>query len=303
MGAAIRIALLVTLLGGCAAASRGGRVDELVLCGRDEVFILDVSVSGAPRRVWSWRAAQRPELPEPLRKQFGATDECKPVEEGAKILITSSGGGIALVERASGKALFWASVPNAHSAEVLPGGRLVAASSYHAQGNRLILYDLAVPEKPLWWGECYGAHGAVWDEERKTLWALGDKELRSYRLKDWETAAPSLALSESFPLPGPGGHDLRAKPSSGVLLVTTNDAAWHFGRDRKTFVECPALPGAKSVKSLDVHPLTGRAAYIQAEVRHWAERVRFLDPPGELPLAGERLYKARWNVPPERSAH
>jgi hypothetical protein len=271
-------------------------VDELVLCGREEVFILDATDPGAPRKVWSWKASDRPELPEAIRKQFGATDECKPVEEGARILVTSSGGGVALVERATGKALFWASVPNAHSAELLPGGRLAAASSYHAEGNRLLLYDLATPEKPVWSGEFHGAHGAVWDGERRILWALGDSELRSYRLKDWESASPALLLVEKFPLPGPGGHDLRAKPSSGVLLVTTNDGAWHFGRDRKTFVECPALPAAKSVKSLDVHPLTGRAAYVQAEVRHWAERVRLLDPPGEIHLPGERIYKARWNV-------
>jgi hypothetical protein len=59
-------------------------------------------------KIWSWRGVDRPELPPDLRDKFKSTDECKPVEGGAKILITSSGGGVALVERSSGKALFHA---------------------------------------------------------------------------------------------------------------------------------------------------------------------------------------------------
>src|SRR5688572_23941843 len=116
------------LMASCATGSPGPLPSDLIVCGADEVFILDLQGS-APEKVWSWRAADRPELPEPFRKKFGSTDECKPVDGGRKILIASSGGAVALVERSSGKVLFYAAVPNAHSVELLPGNRAVAASS------------------------------------------------------------------------------------------------------------------------------------------------------------------------------
>src|SRR6185436_3535907 len=125
------IALL--LLASCATGRGTTRPSDLIVCGGDEVVILDLR--DFPKQVWSWRAADRPELPEAFRKKFGSTDDCKPVDGGRKILITSSGGAAALVERSTGKVLFYAAVPNAHSAEVIPGNRLVAASSTHLEGN------------------------------------------------------------------------------------------------------------------------------------------------------------------------
>ena len=86
---------------------------------------------------------------------------------GSNILITSSSDGVVLVDRESGKALWWASVVNAHSAEMLPGGRIAVAAASHRDnqpGDRLIIFDSNEPGKelcdyPLFWG-----HGAVWDQ-------------------------------------------------------------------------------------------------------------------------------------------
>lgn len=279
----MRIAWLL-LLAGCVGAPTAAVDEELVLCGRDEVFIVDA----AGRKTWSWRAKDRPELPEALRGRFNSTDECKPVEGGAKILITSSGGGVALVERATGRAVFWAQVTNAHSAELLPGGRVVVAGSYGEGGNRLVLFDLATPGKETGSHELYGAHGAVWDAARGLLWALGHHELRACRLGD------ALSPVAAFPLPDPSGHDLRAEPSGAGLIVTTGKRAWRFDRDRRAFEAFGAIAEAVGVKSVDVHPRSGRLVYVQAETSYWSERVRFLDPAGEMRLPGERLYKARW---------
>jgi hypothetical protein len=83
------------------------------------------------------------------------------LDGGSKILISSSSGGCALVERPSGKAIWYAQVPNAHSLELLPRGRIIVASSVHAQGNRLVLFDLDHSDQPIWGTPLVSAHGVV----------------------------------------------------------------------------------------------------------------------------------------------
>jgi hypothetical protein len=284
------LASFLLLLAACAHGGAPEPGDALVLCGRDEVFI--VSLDG--QRLWSWRAAERPEIPEELRPKFRTTDECKPVDGGSRILITSSGGAAALVERATGRALWWAAAVNAHSAELLPRGRVAVAASVGEGGNRVLLFDLATPMKPLFHDELVSAHGFVWDEGRRRLWALGERELRAYRLKDWESATPSLERAETFALPDAGGHDLRPLPGTSRLVLSTNPSLWHFDRDRKVFEIPEGFPETDKVKSVDVHPRTGRIAWVRAETSWWAPRVRLLLPEDELILPDERLYKARW---------
>lgn len=266
----------------CSSPGHSGAGGELLLCGGDEVVAVDLGHGG--RKTWSWRA------PGELKALFRSIDECKPVEGGSKVLVTaSSGGGAALVERATGKVLFWARVVNAHSAELLPGGRLVAASSVGDGGNRLLLYDVAVPDRPLASDELVSAHGAVWDEGRKLLWALGLAELRAYRVE-----GDVLARAATHELPSKGGHDLSAVPGGRDLVVTTDSEVVLFDRGTGTFRPHPDLGAAAKVKGVSVRPRTGRVAYVQAETSWWAETVRFLHPPGSLRREGERLYKARW---------
>src|SRR5262249_54295850 len=156
---------------------------------------------GAIKKVWSWRAKDCAELPEPFRKLFGTTDDCRPTDGGKTVMISSSGGAVALVDRATGKALWYARVPNAHGIELLPEGRVVAASSVSNTGNRLMVFDRTVPDVLVAEVPLTSAHGVVWDEGRKRLWALGGRELHRYTLKDWSTKSPSLALESKFELP------------------------------------------------------------------------------------------------------
>src|SRR5690606_33304036 len=87
------------VLGGVA---RSASAQTLIACGWDEVFAIDVDEPS--RKVWSWKAADRPELPEAYRDLFRTTDECKPVS-GDRVLIAASSDGAALVDRASGRAV------------------------------------------------------------------------------------------------------------------------------------------------------------------------------------------------------
>lgn len=276
-------------------------VHELFVCGWDEVFLLDFEngLDREPRRTWTWRARERADLPEAFKGFFNTTDECKPYEGGTKVLITSSGDGVALVDRNQDRVLFYGRAANAHSAELLPGNRLVVAASHRpgGSGDRLILFDVAKSDRELWSDELPWGHGVVWDEQRRVVWALAHEDIRTYELRDWDSDAPKLRRTATIPLPEGGGHDLSKVPGTAQLAVTTANRSWLFDRDTRTLRPHPQLGDKRGVKSISYHSGTGTLAYVQAEGKNWwAERIHFLNPPATLHVAGEHFYKARWNV-------
>ena len=282
-----------------AAGSAFGRQasDQLVVCGWDEVFILALDTGTPPsaRKVWSWRATETADIPAELHPAFRTTDDCKPVDDGRRILISSSGGAIALVDRETGRTSFHARVTNAHSIEMLPGGRIAAAASVSntPTGNRIVIFDTASGRELAVDGLRSG-HGVVWDEGRGVLWALGGDVLRRYIVGD-SASTTRLERTLEIALPDAGGHDLVAIPDSPLLFVSTLRHAWYFDRERLRFSTHESLADAANVKSYSVHPRTGRVVYVQAEGKDWwAEHLHFRRPDATLRLAGERLYKARW---------
>lgn len=289
---------LLLIIGLLALLGPRTSAEEIILCGWDEVFILQVSPTGEnPRTTWTWKAAQCEQLPAALRRTFATTDDCKPVDGGRRILISSSSGGCAVVERPSGKATWYARAPNAHSIELLPENRIVVASSINAQGNKLVLFDLARPDQPIWDTPLVSAHGVVWDESRQLLWALGQTELRGYALRDWTSDQPSLSLTDSYPLPTGDGHDLQPVPKSDDLIVTTGRGVYLFDRQSRRFRPHPELGDRPRVKSVNVHPVTGQMVLIEASQKAWwNDTVELLSPPGTIRLPDLRLYKARWLV-------
>lgn len=277
------------------AESPGRGPMELILCGAEEVFILPMGMEAdvEPRKIWSWRAAQCPDIPASLVRAFRSTDDCKPVEGGKKILVSSSSGAVALIERETGRAPFSAAVINAHSVEMLPGGRIAAAASVNESplANRIIVFDIA-SKRELSSDRLVSAHGVVWDEKRDLLWALGNDQLRAYRVAEGDGR---LGLEFQTKLPEDNGHDLTPMPGSPRLFISTGHRCWFFDRDTRQLVPHDVLGEMEKIKSYSVHPGTGRIAYVQAEgTNWWAQRVRFLNPEGVLQLPGQRLYKARW---------
>ncbi len=272
----------------------GSDAQHLLTCGAKEVVIVDVAQS--MKRIWSWTAAGSRGLPPQMADLYRTTDECKPVDGGRQVLVTSSSGGVALVERATGNVEFYATVANAHSATVLPDKRVaVAASHLEERGDRLYIFDLARSGRSVYDTELPTGHGAVWDEQRKTLWALSGNDVRAYRLRDWATAAPALELVSRYALPEGGGHDLYPVSGTPMLTVTTNTRCWLFDRDRHVFAPHPELGGLAGVKSIAVNPETGQTAFVQADRPNWwSETLRFLGPERVVRVPGERFYKARW---------
>jgi hypothetical protein len=301
----------IVLLSALNSTGQAPAARELIVCGWDEVFILDLDAktentarpdvrSEVPRRrTWSWRAEDRADLPGEFKPLFKTTDECKPYDGGAKILITSSGGGVALVTRSDGRVLFYGRAANAHSAELLPNDRVAVAASHDqaGKGDRLIVFDLAKSNVEVLSEELPWGHGVVWDSQRNKLWALGNTDIRVFELRDWSTASPKLQRLETIALPESGGHNLSvAGGNTPLLAVSTSNRCWLFDRDRKTFQPHPELGDKKGIKSISYHPSTGQIAYVQMEGQNWwAERIHFLNPAGYLHVGGEHFYKARWN--------
>jgi len=266
---------------------------NLIVCGMDEVFIIHPVEGEAGKKLWSWRARERPELPEDLRGRFATTDECKPLAEGKRILISSSSGGCALVNYPSGRATWYANVPNAHSIELLPHDRVVVAAS--VGNDKLVVFDLARPGKSITQTPLESAHGVIWDADRKCLWALGFHDLIAYQLKDWDTETPSLQLVATHPLPDSDGHDLQSVPGSKDLILTTDQHVYLFDRETHEFRRHPELGDKVGVKCISIHPTSGHTAFIQAdEPNWWSGTLRFFPPFSELSIKPEHIYKARW---------
>ena len=90
------------------------------------VVILDASTY---RTVWSWNP-EKAGVPSNCQTWFHNPSEVKPVFNNQYILMTASGGAVALIRIADSKLMYYAYVgENPHSAEILPDGNLVAVSS------------------------------------------------------------------------------------------------------------------------------------------------------------------------------
>ena len=66
--------------------------EQIILCGWDTVFIVDTA-KDKTEKVWTWTAKQCEQLPAAMRGEFATTDDCKPVDGGSRLLISSSSGG------------------------------------------------------------------------------------------------------------------------------------------------------------------------------------------------------------------
>ncbi len=292
-----RLGLFVvcTALGSEATRARKSGPSLLLVCGATEVRAFDASRKGSSA-VWRWSVLGAEGLPDGWAQRYFLTiDECKPVRNGRYVLITSSGGAVALFERVSGRIVFYAKAANAHSAEMLPHNRLVVALSRNALGDRLQVYDLAHADTVLSEQPLVGGHGVVWDKRRKRLFALGSDELVSYLIDDNGSKTPQLRVDARWSLPGEkDGHDLIAEPNTANLIVTTKDNVWRFDPDRRMFGMFVPLQGQTMIKSVSINPASGRIALVKPDEQWWAFQVHLLAPDGSISLPDLRTYKARW---------
>lgn len=281
--------LTVLLFTACSEAA-----DEIIACGDDQVIIIDRNKSADTNVfiTWKWKIGEIDDLPGDYLKYMRTTDECKPVDNNKKILIASSSGGVVLTDRKTKKSLFYAYVPMAHSAELLPGDRIVVALSTNPEGNCIQLFDIGKPDKVIYQDSLYSGHGVVWMPRYQRLFALGFDELRSYSLKDWDTDNPSLQPDRKWQLPDNGGHDLN-NITDDRLIITTHNGVWIFDIPDEQFREFELLKDVRNVKSVNYNESTGELLYTKGEISWWTHNIYSRNPDKTITVPDIDLYKTR----------
>lgn len=265
---------------------------SFLVCGDSKVLMVDYNQSkdSIPSVVWTWDAHEAMDLPEHFRtKLFNTMDDCKPIRAGKQLLVSSSGGAIAIVNVPDKKVVFHAAVPNAHSIALLPGNLVAAAASTNKTGNKVMLFSIDQPDKPLYTDSLYSAHGLVWNEKRKSLFALGYDVLREYKI----VADNSLKMIAHWKIPGIGGHELQPAGNNGDLFVTEHHGTWRFELASGQFKKIEGFPDGENIKSLGRNR-AGQYIYTVPEESWWTFHVRFHDPARVFAFPDLHVYKARW---------
>lgn len=283
--------VLSLFLAGCSPINR----DCIAVCGDGEVRIIDLSKSDGKdvTEVWKWsKDDSLTILPEGYDKYMRNVDECKFVDNNTKLLLTASGGGMMLLDIKTKEILCYAHVPMAHSADFLPEGRIAVALSTHKKGNALEVYDMDTPEQVIFRDTLYSGHGVVWNEKYQSLFALGYKELREYKLEEWNTDTPSLKRVGTWEIPLSSGHDLSFVDNDRMLVSAHEGVVW-FDIDKKSFTPFEPLKDTENVKSVNYDPVTSHLIYTKAEIRWWTHNIYQCNPDKIVTIDSLNIYKVR----------
>jgi hypothetical protein len=287
------LSVLLLLSAGFLNAQVPGK--SFLVCGDSKILLVAYSrsVDTTPAIIWSWDAHEAMELPDEYRlRKFNTMDDCKAINKGKDILVSSSSGAIGIINRESRKMTFYTSVPNAHSIELLPGNLVAAAASTSRDGNKVMLFNIDQPNEVLYKDSLYSAHGTVWDRKRKRLYALGYDVLREYALVS--KGKPALQLKKEWKLPHTGGHDLVMAPDGRNLYLTIEHAGgWIFNLPESKFTKTTDFTSAVTLKSVGKHK-SGQNIFTIPEQSWWTYHVRFSNPDRSFSFPGMRVYKARW---------
>ncbi len=250
---------------------------ELAFVGSTNVYIInaDNSTDDQLDVLWHWDSSKS-DIPASHIGMFVHCDDAKSVDNGSKILVTSSSstGGCALIERDTQKCLFYARGNNAHSAEWLPNGRIVVACSTGANErcNSLLVFNTNEPDVVKFQTALTSAHGVQWIESRQRLYAIGEDNLIEYSLQDWNTDAPQLKTERVITTPKSGLHDLTIISNDELLCAGNNAYILHL--DDLTFTEVTQFHGETDVKSVNYNKDSGVIWTTIAEDSWWTFHIK-----------------------------
>jgi hypothetical protein len=212
------------------------------------------------------------------------------------ILATASGGGVALIRIADKKTVFYAYTGNGntHSAELLPDGNIVTASS---TGGYLMLFKTDTTTLPY---SGYtkkvslpNAHNVIWDRQRQLLWSAADSKLYAYHY-NFDCAHPDLSLADSIALPASGSHELFPDYGKDSLLLSTSSKVWTINLKTKVVSQISSYPRIKSVAPGPLPYVTVLLQSIDTDQQWW--NYYLIDMNGNIVYQepGLKIYKARW---------
>lgn len=236
----------------------------LLFCGDNMIYLIDADLAKAKGYknaiVWEWDAKSEAGT---VGKGMIRLDDCKPVDNGTKILATSSQDYAVLVDYNTRK-LLWHSNDsnNAHSADMLPGNRIAVACS--DGGDCIQIFDANTSRKVLFSTPLVSAHGVVWNPDTERLYAIGGTTLNVYKLLDWNTASPKLGLEETINTGShvKGLHDMTLVDGNTLLLAGNKAAFYNIAQ--RTFNNIVHFNGSTSLKAVNYNPETGECWYTDA---------------------------------------
>lgn len=252
------------------------------------IAIADVS---SHRIVWEWKPSES-NVDSAHWKWFSNPSDAKPVYGGKYLLITASGGGVALIRIADKKTLFYACPGgNPHSAELFPEGNIVVASS---TANYLTVYktDTATTDRFGYSCRLYinFGHNVVWDPKRQVLWSADRHQLKTFRY-NFNCSHPALQPMDSMTLPGNQFHDLFPTMNGDTLWLTNTSHVYKLDLASRRIVE--ATTPQKDVKSISSGKGYPTIIAVPQE-KWWTDEIKDVDGNILFQERGLKIYKARW---------
>lgn len=253
------------------------------------IVIIDAKTS---QTVWSWNAGKAG-VPSERRIWFSNPSEIKSVYNNRYILMTASGGAVALIRLADSKLMYYANAgSNPHSAELLPDGNIVAVSSTDGK-IRTFITD-TIQGTGQWYAsyELPSAHNVVWDRSRNLLFTTEGNTLYSFQYNSKRNDPLLLAKTNVLDIPATEscGHDLfPVYGKENLLWLTTNENVWQYDLSTNKLEKIYPLYAIKSVCNgpdgvLMLYPTT----------EWWADGLINENGKKVFSISGAKIYKGRW---------
>ncbi|MGN0189954.1 MAG: DUF6528 family protein [Candidatus Cryptobacteroides sp.] len=272
-----------------------GAVKRMALADQSEILIVNATTKETE---WSW-TIEETSLLTAEKARFGLFDEVKPIYNGKYLLITATRGAVAILRISDKKLMFYAfPMGQPHSAEVLPDGNVVVACSDDgtSDGNKLKVYAVDTTEvyssSPLLSVDNYFSHNAVWDNDKKVLWATAGDVLNAWAYSNAEDGC-TLVIKQTFELPGSAAHELFPVYGLRQLWLTTGSGIYKFDTSNHTFNKLNASANT-NIKCVSSGSAEFETIIISPTESYWTDKI--IDTGGRVVWSktGARFYKARW---------
>ncbi len=288
-----------------AVEAEAAAVKEMIICDQKNARIVKVDVNNGNKVTWEWKAtASYAMIRSGAQGWFSNLSEAKPVYSGKYMLVTASGGGVAIINVSSKKAIWYDYAGgNTHSAELLPNGNVVTAST---TGGYLLIFtvDSYINDDSKQGGKVTfeDVHNVVWDKTNKLLWAAGKDKLKAFSYNN-SCASPVLTLKKTYTMPEGNAHELfPVHGSTTELWLSNSNHVYKFNVSTGVFTLIKNSAGANitAVKSISSGP-GGYATIIDRANGNGGETWRTdvitdLNGTAVFKNTSFGMYKARWDL-------
>lgn len=278
---------------------------EMIICDQKNSRIVMVDVANGNKITWEWKpTASYAMIRSGAQGWFTNLSEAKPVYSGKYILATASGGGVAIINVSTKKAIWYDYAGgNTHSAELLPNGNVVTAST---TGGYLLVFttDSYINDDSKQGGKVTfeDVHNVVWDKAHKWLWAAGKDKLKAFSYNN-SCGSPVLTLQKTYTMPEGNAHELfPVHGSTTDLWLSNSNHVYKFNVNTGVFTLIKNSAGANitTVKSISSGP-SGYTTIIDKANGNGGETWRtdvITDLNGATVFKNTSfgMYKARWKL-------